>query len=233
LDLKKILKIIFLVIISIEIIALILFFAQPHFSTQNIQKAKDSSVSVLPDSCEEYVTHANQLNDSVRNYLEQSYLSGIGILKYYKEIKPKLDSGKLVLIENNRHYLLDTMYYSYPFLTVKSANLLNEIGEKFHQKLKNTHLKKTKFIVTSLLRTVSSISRLRKRNRNAIKYSSHLHGTSFDISYDEFDNPKKLSNAEFEYLKEILAQSIFELRNEEKCWATHEKWQTCFHVVSR
>jgi uncharacterized protein YcbK (DUF882 family) len=110
---------------------------------------------------------------------------------------------------------------------------LNEIGEKFHQKLKNTHLKKTKFIVTSLLRTVSSISRLRKRNRNAIKYSSHLHGTSFDISYDEFDNPKKLSNAEFEYLKEILAQSIFELRNEEKCWATHEKWQTCFHVVSR
>jgi len=34
-------------------------------------------------------------------------------------------------------------------------------------------------------------------------------------------------------LKEILAQSIFELRSEGKCWATHEKWQTCFHVVSR
>jgi hypothetical protein len=83
------------------------------------------------------------------------------------------------------------------------------------------------------LRTVSSITRLRKKNGNAIKFSSHLHGTSFDISYDEFHNPKRLSAAEFDYLKEILAQSIFELRNEGKCWATHEKWQTCFHVVSK
>jgi hypothetical protein len=233
LELKKILKIIFLFIISIEIIALIFFFAQPRFLTKNIQKAKVSTTSILPDSCQEYVTHAHKLNDSVHQYLEHSYLHGIGILKYSREIKSKLDSGKLVLIENNKYYLLETMFYSYPFLTVKSANLLNEIGEKFHQKLKNTHLKKSKFIVTSLLRTVSSITRLRKINGNAIKYSSHLHGTSFDISYDEFHNPKRLSAAEFDYLKEILAQSIFELRSEGKCWATHEKWQTCFHVVSR
>jgi hypothetical protein len=233
LELKKILKIIFLVIISLEIIAMIVFFVQPNFSTKKIQKSDESPVSILPDSCEEYVTHAHQLNDSVRRYLAHSYLNGIGILKYQREIKPKLDSGKLVLIENNKYYLLENMFYSYPFLTVKGAKLLDEIGEKFHQKLKNTHLKKSKFIVTSLLRTVSSVNRLRKINGNAIKYSSHLHGTSFDICYDDFDNPKKLSRAEFDYLKEILAESIFELRSEGKCWATHEKWQTCFHVVSR
>ena len=230
---KKALKIIFLVIISFEIVALVVFFVQPNFSTKNIQKAKESPFSILPDSCEEYVTHANQLNDSVKSYLAHSYTNGIGILKYYREIEPKLDSGKLVLIETNKYYLLENMFYSYPFLTVKGAKLLDEIGEKFHQKLKNTHLKKSKFIVTSLLRTISSVTRLRKINGNAIKYSSHLHGTSFDISYDEFHNPKRLSAAEFEYLKEILAQSIFELRSEGKCWATHEKWQTCFHVVSR
>jgi uncharacterized protein YifN (PemK superfamily) len=221
------------VIISLEIIAMIVFFVQPNFSTKKIQKSDESPVSILPDSCEEYVTHAHQLNDSVRRYLAHSYLNGIGILKYQREIKPKLDSGKLVLIENNKYYLLENMFYSYPFLTVKGAKLLDEIGEKFHQKLKNTHLKKSKFIVTSLLRTVSSVNRLRKINGNAIKYSSHLHGTSFDICYDDFDNPKKLSRAEFDYLKEILAESIFELRSEGKCWATHEKWQTCFHVVSR
>ncbi len=212
---------------------MIVFFVQPNFSTKKIQKSDESPVSILPDSCEEYVTHAHQLNDSVRRYLAHSYLNGIGILKYQREIKPKLDSGKLVLIENNKYYLLENMFYSYPFLTVKGAKLLDEIGEKFHQKLKNTHLKKSKFIVTSLLRTVSSVNRLRKINGNAIKYSSHLHGTSFDICYDDFDNPKKLSRAEFDYLKEILAESIFELRSEGKCWATHEKWQTCFHVVSR
>lgn len=184
--------------------------------------------------CEEYVTHAWQLNDSVHQYLEHSYLNGIGgTLKYAREIQAKVDSGKLVQIANNHLYILDTFYYSYPFLTPKAVNLLEEIGTKFQEKIKNTDLRETRFVISSVFRTVSSVSRLRRRNRNAIRHSAHLHGTTFDISYDEFDHSKTLSVPEMEYLKEMLAQSIFELRAEQKCWATYEMWQTCFHVVSR
>jgi hypothetical protein len=34
-------------------------------------------------------------------------------------------------------------------------------------------------------------------------------------------------------MKEALAEVIWELREEKKCWATYEKSQGCFHVVSR
>ena len=186
--------------------------------------------------CEEYTTHAWRLNDSVHQYLEHSYLNGMGgTLNFAREIQSKVDSGKLVPIENNHLYLLDTLFYSYPFLTQHGANLLIEIGTRFQEKLKNTDLKDTKIVVSSVLRTVSSVSRLRKRNRNAIRHSAHLHGTTFDLAYDEFSNPKipVFSVSEIEYLKEMLAQSIFELREEQRCWATYEMWQACFHVVSR
>lgn len=169
----------------------------------------------------------------MHHYLEQSYLSGIGVLKFYREIQPKLDSGKLMLVENNDFYVTDTMRYSYPFLTPQGIDLLKEIGIKFKNKVKNTDLKQTRFVVTSMFRTVSSVSRLRRHNRNAIRHSAHLHGTTFDISYQEFDNPRVLTEGERAYLKEMLAQSIYELREQQKCWATYEMWQTCFHVVSR
>jgi hypothetical protein len=184
--------------------------------------------------CREFTTHAWQLNDSVHEYLEHSYLNGMGtVLRFAREIQPKLDSGKLMQVINNEYYILDTMRYSYPFLIPKGMDLLTEIGVKFQEKLKNTHLKSTRFVVTSALRTVSSVTRLRRHNRNAIRHSAHLHGTTFDISYDEFDNPNPLSLAEKAYLKEMLAQSVFELRAAQKCWATYEMWQTCFHIVSR
>jgi hypothetical protein len=233
--LKKTVRILLLGIIAVEATVLVLFFINPSLLySPKSNRTAHSQVFQLSDSCEEYTPFSTQLQDNVHEYLEHSYLNGIGgVLKFRREIQPKLDSGKLVTVENNAYYLLDTMHYSYPFLTQKTANLLTEIGEEFQLKLKNTHLKKTKFVVTSLLRTVSSVTRLRRHNRNAIKHSSHLHGTSFDISYEQFENPKTLTLAEYDYLKEKLAQTIFELRAKEKCWATHERFQTCFHVVSR
>jgi hypothetical protein len=84
-----------------------------------------------------------------------------------------------------------------------------------------------------MLRTTNSIKRLRKWNRNAIKNSAHLHGTTFDISYRTFVSGKALSYAEVLYLEDVLGKVIFDLRREQKCFATYETWQTCFHVVCR
>lgn len=228
-------KRIFLAIIALEIAAILLVVIQPDLISNAFASSSPQKAIVRKSSqCREFVTHAWKLNDSVRHYLEHSYLNGIGVVKYYRDIRQKLDSGKLVLIENNTFYITDTMRYSYPFLTPKGSILLEEIGKKFKAKLRNTDLRETRFVVTSMFRTVSSVSRLRRHNRNAIRHSAHLHGTTFDVSYEEFDHPRgALSADEKSYLKEMLAQSIFELREEKRCWATYELWQTCFHVVSR
>lgn len=222
-----------MIIIAAEIIGIFVVVFQPRLISNAYGSGTQKAIARKVARCRDFVTHAWQLNDSVRHYLEHSYLTGIGALKYYREIQPKLDSGLLVLVENNEFYVTDTMRYSYPFLTPGGISLLSEIGTKFKAKLKNTDLKDTRFVVTSMFRTVSSVSRLRRHNRNAIRSSAHLHGTTFDISYEEFVNPRVLDADEKAYLKEILAQCIFELRAARKCWATYEIWQTCFHVVSR
>ncbi len=230
---KKIHAVVVLLSLCIVGITVVLFYSITIPTALGSENQRTYSTTSFADTnCLEYETTSWKMNDSVHHYLEQSYLNGMGVLKYAREIQPKLDSGKLEVIENNSNYILDTMYYSYPFLTPKSIQLLNSIGDKFQEKLKNTHFKNVRFVITSALRTVSSINRLRKRNKNAIRHSAHLHGTSFDISYDEFDAPFSLSMAEILYLKEALAQSLFELRENNRCWVTYEQWQTCFHVVA-
>jgi hypothetical protein len=154
-------------------------------------------------------------------------------MKYAIEINQNVKTGKLIFIKNTKHYLIDSLKYSYPFLIPKAQNLLNLIGEKFQSKINNTNLKNTRFVVTSLLRTKSSTTRLRRKNKNAIRYSAHLHGTTFDITYEDFENQKNITPIEKESLKEILANILFELRKQKKCWVTYEYFQNCFHIVSR
>jgi hypothetical protein len=185
-------------------------------------------------NCLEHQLYSYTLNDSVHHYLEQSYLSGVQpILKYAIEIAPNVKTGKLKPIKDSKYFVIDSLKYSYAFLTPKASELLHCIGKLFQQKIQNTNLKNTKLIITSLLRTRSSSTRLRKRNRNAIRYSAHLHGTTFDITYEMFHNSIKISSTENEVLKEVLANSLFELRSKKKCWVTHELYQSCFHIVSR
>lgn len=230
---KRILKHIFIAIIVAELLAIFLVVFQPRIVPNAFASSPGRAIVRKVKECREFVTHAWQLNDSVRHYLEHSYLNGIGVVSYYRDIQSKLDSGKLVKVGNNPYYITDTMRYSYPFLTPGGKELLDELGVKFSEKLRNTELKEARFVVTSMFRTVSSVSRLRRHNRNAIRHSAHLHGTTFDISYEKFDHPRALDADEKAYLKETLAQCIFELRSARKCWATYEMWQTCFHIVNR
>ncbi len=185
-------------------------------------------------SCQEYEYFSWQLNDSVHHYLENSYVNGIKkTLTHPNEIDKFIALGALILIKNNSLYIIDTLKYSYPFLIPKAKELLREISTSFQQKLVNTNLKGTRLVVTSVLRTSTTIKRLRRKNRNAIRHSAHLHGTTFDISYNLFMHKKKLTSAENESLGDILAKTLFELRHKKKCWVTYERYQRCFHIVNR
>lgn len=197
------------------------------FQEDNVEARKHEVCSFNP-------SYEIELNDRVKHYLEESYLKGTQkFLRRKKDIIKLVEIGALVKIEQNDFFVLDTMWYSYPFLTPNTKELLNEIGKRFQNKLKNTGLECTRFTITSMLRTTSSVAYLRKWNRNSIKNSAHLHGTTFDISYKTFNNKKELTPAECMYLGDALTKTIWELRQEQKCYATYETWQTCLHVVCR
>ena len=185
-------------------------------------------------SCFHSHSYFNKLNDSVHNYLEESYLKGIKrTIKRSFEIPNFVKTGALVPLKDNEVYLVDTLEYSYAFLTPRASTLLFDIGKRFQRKIKNTNLKGAKLIVTSALRTVNKVNLLRKVNKNAVKYSAHLHGTTFDVTYSSFFHKRKLTHAEVNGLGEILSKTLFELRLRKKCWVTYERFQTCFHIVSR
>lgn len=195
---------------------------------ENVHKERKKEVCAF-DACYEV-----ELNDKVKHYLEESFLKGTQqFLRRKKDIIKLVESGVLVEIQENEYFVLDTMWYSYPFLTPDAKELLDEIGQRFQRKLENTGLECTRFTITSMLRTTSSVAYLRKWNRNSIKNSAHLHGTTFDISYKSFHGTKELTKAECMYLGDALSKTIWELRYKKKCWATYETWQTCLHVVCR
>lgn len=173
------------------------------------------------------------MNDRFYDYWDNAVKFGVGRQKSVAAIRRSYKDGKLRLVEPNAFYELDTMYYSYAFVTPATKALIDTIAARFQQKLVFSDLKGVRFTITSLLRTESSVARLRKRNRNALKNSAHLHGTAFDVSYSTYFFDRAVSKAEASYLREILAEALFELRKEKKCWVTYEINQTCFHVVSR
>ena len=186
------------------------------------------------DSCFEEKDFTLELNDRVAVYLSESFSKGTGkLLNSRKQINRFVAKGKLVKIESNEFYTINKMRYSYPFLTNGAKVFLDELGERFHFALENTSLQCTRFKITSLLRTTSSVERMMKNNKNSIKNSSHLHGTTFDISYANFVHNEELTTSEVSYLAGILARTLWELRSEKKCFVTYEVWQKCFHVVVR
>jgi hypothetical protein len=177
-----------------------------------VKRVKLGREELRQKPCFETVNYALQMNDKAIHYIGESFLNGPGgYMKSGKDIVKNVWKGKLVKVEANEYFVLDTMYYSYPFLTPDARNFIDELGFRFHRKLENTHL----------------------RNRNAITRSSHLHGTSFDISYKQFFGDRIYTPMELSYLHDILAETLYEMRESRKCWVTYEVWQTCFHVVVR
>ena len=177
---------------------------------------------------------SRKLDSNISDYIGQSSLSGIKKCTNEKDIKERIEQGKLIEVENGTGYVIDKMSYSYPLLTKESKILLDEIGEKFREKISGTRLRGSKFKITSMTRTMEKLKILKSNNVNAVSNSPYLYGNAFDISYLRFSTRKVfLTYCDRKFLKEALAEVIWQLREEKKCWATYEVKQYCYHVVSR
>lgn len=178
--------------------------------------------------------YSRKLTDRIPDYSASARITGIERCSDENDIAIRVASGQLLRVGNSSRYRVGEMTHSYPYLTPNSRKLLNEIGKRFNKKVARDGLKGSKFIITSMTRTSEMIRLLGKTNINASDNSPHLNGNAFDISYSRF-HIRKLNVTECDkwYMKEALAEVIWELRQEKKCWATYEKKQGCFHVVSR
>lgn len=145
-------------------------------------------------------------------------------------------SHNLVFMDSSPYYDVDKLTSSIPYLVPDAAVLVNDIGKAFLDSLQIKGIPLHKIIVTSVLRTKSDISRLRKGNVNATENSCHLYGTTVDICYNRFvtvedpdgPNRRKVRN---DSLKWVLSEVLRDFRKNDRCHIKYEVKQGCFHLT--
>ncbi|MDD3431360.1 MAG: DUF5715 family protein [Bacteroidales bacterium] len=182
-----------------------------------------------------------KLRDNNDLHLVSGRLMGIEPFASNAEMEEKLPGllrrRKLkALKEEADTYRLKNLTHSEPYLVPKAVDLLEEIGERFHDKLKELNLPSYYLMVSSVLRTNESQQGLGKRNVNATKNeSSHIYGTSFDISYKEFlpkhEKPAPEGFCRHDMMRHPLAEVLTEMSNEGRCLVVKEVKQACFHIT--
>ena len=136
-------------------------------------------------------------------------------------------------IESTNYYFVEKARYSLPYLVPYAKTLLEDIARNWKDSLNARGGGDYRLKVTSVLRTGSTISKLKRVNRAAVDSSAHRYGTTFDISYRKFicDNPEKPRSAED--LKNLLAEILYDLRENGRCYVKYERKQGCFHITVR
>jgi len=178
--------------------------------------------------------YSRRLRDMLPDYIGRSSASGIGKCSNKKELLKKAAHREVFRIRSGRGYVVEDLSYSYPYLTKEGKALIKEIGKRFRKKISGTGLRRSDFKITSMTRTTEIFRELKKSNSNASDKTPHYYGNAFDISYVRFKaNKWFVTDCDKYYLKEALAEVIWQLREEKKCWATYEINQGCFHVVAR
>jgi hypothetical protein len=221
-NIKILLKISFVIIISLSLLLFI--------------ESRGHPLNYFNTRCRDYrqKDFSRRLNDRIVDYSSEAKQKGIGPIGNDAVLKQKISEGKLVRIRSGSLYIIDKMSYSYPAITGDSKILLDEIARRFREKTSEKGLPGSRFYITSMTRRPDFLKKLRRFNRNSSANSPHLYGNAFDISYKRFSVRKMfLTNCDKKFLKEALAEVIWQLRDEKRCWATYEKMQNCFHVVSR
>ena len=205
----------------------------PKDSEQLHRFKKDETASNFDCSKFDREEIAMKLNNRLCEYMDRSVKQGVKPSKDKRGIQQYIRSGKLLFVEANTGFELDTFQYSYAALTPYAKRILNEIGQAFHDSLQDTPLSDTKLIVTSMIRTHYTVSRLVRHNRTAVRKSPHLNGNSFDFSYARFASNRELSACEKQYLKQLSAAILYRFKSDCKVWATFERNEECLHVVAR
>lgn len=179
----------------------------------------------LPDTQDQHISTATQY--------------GISPVATHKAVLWKAHNHQLVSITESPFFVVEKLDYSMPYLVPRAKDLLTDISVHFIDSLRSKGFKPYLPIVTSVLRTTLDVRKLTRRNRNATENSCHSYGTTFDITYSRYmpltGTPTPVDSAEWKRgeLKLVLAEVLYDLRNEGRCFVKHERRQPCFHITVR
>lgn len=166
------------------------------------------------------------------NYLHYAVAERIGIAPISPDTVVLPPKSHLVPVKSSRNIYIDELRHSYPYLIPEAKELLEEIGQRFHDTLKSRGDSEYRLKVTSLLRTRQTVNRLRRVNRASTDSSAHLFGTTFDICYTYFPYTMGTHRSAGD-LKNLLAEILYDLRKENRCYVIFERKQGCFHITVR
>ncbi len=177
--------------------------------------------------------------DTQQQHIFAANKFGINPVKCHDDVLEMANRHEVLNIEDSPFFVLDKLKYSMPYLVPSAKELLNDISINFLDSLRSKGYKPYLPIVSSVLRTTEDVEKLRKRNRNATDDSCHSYGTTFDITYSRFmpltGIPTPVDSAEWrsDELKLTLAEVLYDLRMDGKCFVKHERKQPCFHITVR
>lgn len=197
----------------------------------------DACLDSAPDAgCERIrlrpIGHLRQLfNDSNHVQLEAARALGITPISSASDVWHL--SRPLVPVASCEEFYVEPLRHSYPYLVPEASLLLHDIGKAFRDSLEARGGGAYRIKVTSLLRTPSTVRRLRRVNRNATEESTHIYGTTFDISYSRFICDSVTVARTFEDLKNLLGEVLLDFKNEGRCYVKMERRQACFHITAR
>ena len=179
------------------------------------------------------------LPDTQDQHISTAVKFGITPVATHKAVMWKAKHHQLVAITESPFFVVEKLDYSLPYLVPKAKDLLTTISVNFLDSLQSKGYKPYLPSVTSVLRTTLDVRKLTRRNRNATENSCHSYGTTFDITYSRYmpltGIPTPVDSAEWKRgeLKLVLAEVLFDLRNQGKCFVKHEHRQPCFHITVR
>mgnify|MGYP002853993820 FL=1 len=189
-----------------------------------------------PHNVKGVISYNREFNDLNDTQLKVAQAIGIPIIAD-REAAEKMKK-QLREIADCEQYVIDSLTHSIPYLIPGAAKLLETIGSNFNDSLVSKGLNPNRIIVTSVLRTQHDVNRLRKTNGNASANSTHMHGTTFDISWKRFLKTEKvkghpMQSVSPDTLKMVLSEVLRDLKKSGECYVKHEKNQGCFHITTR
>ena len=175
-------------------------------------------------------------NDQNPKHLKVARAIGVPPVASQEEAGEMTD--RLHLIADNERYAVDSLTHSIPYLIPGAAQLLDTIGANFLDSLQAKGLNPNKVVVTSVLRTVKDVKKLRRRNVNASANSAHCYGTTFDVSWKRFEkvedpDGRPMQDVGADTLKLVLAEVLRDLQKAQRCYVKYEVRQGCFHITTR
>ena len=176
----------------------------------------------------------NDLND-----VQLEVAQAIGVPPVQDRAAAEKLKDRLVKLEDGDTYVIDSLTHSIPYLIPSAKALLDTIGRHFQDSLAAKGLNPYKLVVTSVLRTEADVESLRRRNLNASENSTHRYGTTFDLSYWNYEKVSDLRGRPYadvppEYLRATLSQVLRDIRRQPgQCYIKYEKKQSCFHITVR